>query len=262
MATSLRLKSSTAKRSPMRYFEGWVELVRAPGCGEPYYRFVSLPERDEPQAEIERLSEMLVGYLESLGLEPSRSEPGPTWLAQVVECPRDPELPTKQRARRSELADAWYWYCDSSLALASDPSDEDLLAVRLSDITSTIAPPLPGPTGLASEIEAILWLIRPIVRIPRPADVRQYLLRYPDLTSLLPRMSNRTWQVFRERAQLSLEVYRDPEIEDEYLALYVRQESYGPDIMDMIRAVLGAFHKDLAEKSGWILVTTDFAPPR
>jgi len=102
MATSLRLKSSTAKRSPMRYFEGWVELVRAPGCGEPYYRFVSLPERDEPQAEIERLSEMLVGYLESLGLEPSRSEPGPTWLAQVVEIqsyrqsrePDDLSLPT------------------------------------------------------------------------------------------------------------------------------------------------------------------------
>ena len=67
---------------------------------------------------------------------------------------------------------------------------------------------------------------------------------------------------FGGSAQLSLELYQDPEVEDSYLTLYVRQEPYDADILDQIEDVSRLFDAELATLSGWLLITTDFGAPR
>ena len=100
------------------------------------------------------------------------------------------------------------------------------------------------------------------VRLPQPGEVRDYLLRYPDLTDLLLPVCEATRQRFGSHAQLSLEVYRDPEIEDEYVTLYVRHPEYDKCVMKAIKEIRTAYEAKLAGKSGWFLLTTDFRPPR
>ena len=58
--------------------------------------------------------------------------------------------------------------------------------------------------------------------------------------------------------QLSLEVYHDPEIEDEYLTLYVRQADYDEHVLSTIEDIRAGYEGELAGRSGWLLVTTDF----
>ncbi|HKV40380.1 MAG TPA: hypothetical protein VJX67_14300 [Blastocatellia bacterium] len=66
---------------------------------------------------------------------------------------------------------------------------------------------------------------------------------------------------FKSGTLLSLDLYHDPEIDDQYLVIYVRQPHYEPDILDQIDLVSEVFSEDLAALSGWLLVTTDFRPP-
>jgi hypothetical protein len=96
------------------------------------------------------------------------------------------------------------------------------------------------------------------VRIPRPQEVLAYLDRYPDMLDLVEKASAETEQEFGDDAELSLELYRDPEIDDQYLTLYVRQAAYDKHIMDRIEAVRERYRQALSDKSGWLHVTTDF----
>jgi hypothetical protein len=100
------------------------------------------------------------------------------------------------------------------------------------------------------------------VRIPDREAVGDYLLRHPDMLDLVGHATTAAIERFASDSQLSLELYCDADIEEEYLTVYVRKERYDPDIMDQIDAVAGVFRDSLAGKSGWFLVTTDFFPPR
>jgi hypothetical protein len=118
-------------------------------------------------------------------------------------------------------------------------------------------------TDVTSEIEAALsWLGSEGIVIPQPAAVRDYLLRYPDMADLLPLVCKVARERLGKDTQLSLELYRDPEIDDEYLTLYVRQENYDEHILEMLESVSAEYEEKLTESSGWLLVTTDFRPPR
>lgn len=92
--------------------------------------------------------------------------------------------------------------------------------------------------------------------------VRDYLIEYFDMVDILQEACRSAKNHLGERAQLSLEVYRDPEIKDEYLTLYVRQEHYDEDIMETILKISEEYENELVSKSGWFLVTTDFNPPK
>jgi hypothetical protein len=100
------------------------------------------------------------------------------------------------------------------------------------------------------------------VLVPSPFEVKDYLSRYPELADLVARIAHSAGRRFGEQAQLSLELYRDPEIEDEYITLYVRMVKYEAAIMDMIEKIRDEFAEDLAEMRGWLLLTTDFQLPR
>jgi len=100
------------------------------------------------------------------------------------------------------------------------------------------------------------------VTIPRPAEVREYLVQYPDMIDLVLQVAVSASARFGPPTELSLELYTDPEIDDEYLTLYVRQTSYDEDILDQIEELSVRHERGLHGKSGWLLVTTDFCPPR
>jgi hypothetical protein len=71
----------------------------------------------------------------------------------------------------------------------------------------------------------------------------------------------RTEEIFGHNSQISLELYHDPEIHDEYLTIFVRQEEYEPDIIDKIDAICREYEQGLAGIDGYLLVNTDFQPP-
>lgn len=114
----------------------------------------------------------------------------------------------------------------------------------------------------AVQIEKVLnQLQQDGITIPRPSEVRDYLIRYSDMTDLVLSVCGLTRQQFDSQVQLSLEVYHDPEIEDEYLTLYVRQRNYDEDILGTIEDIYAQYEGKLTGKSGWFLMTTDFRSP-
>ncbi|MGH8065712.1 MAG: hypothetical protein ACRERE_10875 [Candidatus Entotheonellia bacterium] len=117
-------------------------------------------------------------------------------------------------------------------------------------------------TAITSQLETFLnWLLDQGVLIPQPSEVRNYLLRYFDLTRILRSTCKLAIEWFVRPSQLSLEVYRDPEIEDRYLTLYIRQPQYNEDILERIEKLRAEYEMDLTDSPGWFLVTTDFRPP-
>lgn len=116
---------------------------------------------------------------------------------------------------------------------------------------------------LTYQIEKALFLLSSRkFNFPQPNEVRDYLLRYPDMTDLALSVCAAVSARFGAYAQLSLEVYHDPEIEDEYLTLYVRQQDYAENLLDGLEEISEEYEEELAERTGWLLVTTDFGPPR
>jgi len=117
--------------------------------------------------------------------------------------------------------------------------------------------------GLTTRVEGVLHtLLEQGVRLSSPASIRRYLLEHPDMIDLLAVVGKAASDRFRGRAQLCLDLYQDPEVDDTHLTLYVRQEPYDPDILDQIEDVSRLFDAELATLSGWLLITTDFDAPR
>jgi len=116
---------------------------------------------------------------------------------------------------------------------------------------------------VTSEIEDLLSRVQSaVVTVPDPAKVADYLLAHLDMGGVLLSACGAACKSFGPDMQLSLEVYRDPEIDDEYLTLYVRPKKYDSTLLDRIDTVRAEYQGNLADKSGWFLVTTDFQPPR
>ena len=120
-----------------------------------------------------------------------------------------------------------------------------------------------GNVGVTSNPKDVLQdLLRQGVIIPCLPKVQGYLDRYSELCDILQAASKNVRERFDENAQLSLELYRDPEIEDEHLTLYVRQERYDSGIVDALNGIAASFDDQLSHTPGWFLITTDFQPPR
>lgn len=91
--------------------------------------------------------------------------------------------------------------------------------------------------------------------------VRDYLLTHSDMVSLISSVSSSVLHAFNGNASFSFELYVDPEIDDEYLTLYIRQKSYDDSLMQTIDKLTARYQQAIAMVSGWLLITTDFAPP-
>ena len=112
-------------------------------------------------------------------------------------------------------------------------------------------------------IETMLEYLASIqVIVPNPEEVCDYLSRYPDIIELVMLACEETRNRFSLTTQLSIERYSDPEIDDEYLTLYVRQKEYDESIMDVIEEIWSTYDDELSTKQGDFFVTTDFDFPR
>ncbi|HWE95342.1 MAG TPA: hypothetical protein VG269_15350 [Tepidisphaeraceae bacterium] len=98
------------------------------------------------------------------------------------------------------------------------------------------------------------------VRIPSRNAVYEYLGEFPDLVDAVVPICEEMRRQFPLPVGLSLEVYQDPEIDERYLALYIRAENYGREFLDRIEA---AGEKSLTPVThgGRLDITTDFQPP-
>lgn len=100
------------------------------------------------------------------------------------------------------------------------------------------------------------------VAVPNPVEVQACLDTCPDIAELLPLICEQARKEFGAEVELSLELYRDPETQDGYLTLYIRQPQYEADIIERIDWVMDKFADQLDQTSGYVLLTTDFRPPR
>ena len=112
----------------------------------------------------------------------------------------------------------------------------------------------------AATVDALLEGVGKDALLTNTPRIREYLLQFVDLAEVVSHAVEAAKQHFPE-AQLVLEVYRDPEIDDEYLALYVRLSRYDDTVMERIAAAEAEYLDRLAGKSGWIQFTTDFRTP-
>jgi len=111
--------------------------------------------------------------------------------------------------------------------------------------------------SIVIEIESVLELLAENVRLHDSNRIREYLLRFTEIIDVVPRAVDAARRHFPE-AQLIMEVYEDPEIEDCYLVLYVRLKQYDDSIVERLERAEAEFLDHLADKEGWLQLTTDF----
>jgi len=99
------------------------------------------------------------------------------------------------------------------------------------------------------------------VLLARPDEIDAYLQEHPTIGALLPAICMKAREAFGPAAELAIRLYHDPEIDDCYLTVYVRQNSYEPGILERIDAILSEFASELEDASGFLLLTTDFRRP-
>jgi len=95
------------------------------------------------------------------------------------------------------------------------------------------------------------------ISLPNPAEIRAYWLRFPDMIEATLYIAELVKQNFPQ-AILKLEIYKDPEIPDEYLLLKIREKQQEINILEKIEEVEEKFAEVLVTKKGWLLLTPDF----
>ena len=134
-----------------------------------------------------------------------------------------------------------------------------LIQERWEAFVTVVKPQETEETGaIVAEIHALLRELQEFgVRVQGEDEVLEYLYEFPDLLDVIPKALTATRKQF-PNAQFSLQVYQDPEIDDKYLALYVRLKRYDDFIIERIEAAEAEFIGLLANKKGWLQLTTDF----
>lgn len=118
-------------------------------------------------------------------------------------------------------------------------------------------------SDISSEIEIVLkWMTDNGISVKNPSEVRRYLCDHSDMTLRLPVFAKSVLNSFGVEFQKSLELYRSMESNDEHLVIYVRTSNYPEDMLDRIHAIVKEREEDLCKLSGWLLITTDFQPPK
>ena len=101
------------------------------------------------------------------------------------------------------------------------------------------------------------------ILVRRTDVVAGYLAAHPDLTELVGEVAAALVEEFRgERSEIEPPLYQDPEIEDQYLAYYVRVPRYDDSLLPRIRAVSEKVDNRFPLGPNWVHVTTDSRPMR
>ncbi|HEY6331568.1 MAG TPA: hypothetical protein VI756_19745 [Blastocatellia bacterium] len=116
--------------------------------------------------------------------------------------------------------------------------------------------------GQATEESAVDAARSVGIRIPDIHAVRSYIADHPDMASLIERMALDAYSALGSEADLSLEVYRDSEVDDHYLTLYVRKPELSAADLETIDRFSEEFAQPIVTASVWVIVLPDYRPSR
>jgi len=117
------------------------------------------------------------------------------------------------------------------------------------------------PISVVIAIEMLMeWLLARKVRLENHHSIREYLLRFTELLDVIQQTVDAAKKHVPD-AQLVMDVYQDPEIDDCYLALYIRLKHYDDSVVERLEKAEAEFLNQLVHKRGWIQLTTDFREP-
>lgn len=116
-------------------------------------------------------------------------------------------------------------------------------------------------TSVREEVSAFLGALGDLKVIVRSwEEVESYFLRFPGLVDIVE-LAVQAVQKHIQDAQMILDHYRDPEIDDEYLVLCVRASEYDESFLKRLAAAEAEFLEHLNRQQGWLQLTTDFGNP-
>jgi hypothetical protein len=84
----------------------------------------------------------------------------------------------------------------------------------------------------------------PQVRVKNPDEVKKYLRKFSDVVDIVPKVMDVAKKHFPE-AQLVFTLYKDPEINDRHLVVYIRMKKYDELFMEKVRESRGEYREDL-----------------
>lgn len=115
------------------------------------------------------------------------------------------------------------------------------------------------PVGSMQGIEASLTQLRDLgIALSGTSEIRDYLSEHPDLLEPLQATAVIAGDRFPAGTQFSLSVYHDPEIDDEYLAIYARPPELGLSMRATFDDVARRRAPLLRGRSGRVLVLPDY----
>lgn len=103
------------------------------------------------------------------------------------------------------------------------------------------------------------WLHQINVEVVRPEEVWDYLSRNLDTQRATRAAVVKAQALVPGRIRLHLEVYSDPEADDQYLSLLIRADDYPSTFHQLLDEVQEAVLLALPPQAGWLVVSTDFA---
>ncbi len=118
-----------------------------------------------------------------------------------------------------------------------------------------------SPLDTGKVDRALVSFLQDGLRIPHYGNVRRYLSRYPELLAIIAQMHQHAKRELGKRSYFYLDVYQDPEIDDHYLTLNIRQTMYDDAIVETIDRIAAAYDDEIGHSHGWLLITTDFQHP-
>jgi len=178
----------------------------------------------------------------------------------------------------SRLAEAasltWSHLLEREAYVLSDPRDpanpavddqlRAVLASRARALAGFFAPVAQVPQAVRHRLAAdacLASLGTMGVSTPDPHAVLDFLTRHPDLIEPVLAIGAEAMRQARSWDTWSIAPYRDPEVDSEYLTLWLRRTDYTDDTLAIVEAIGDLAEARLAGRSGWMLVSTDFRPP-
>jgi pyridoxal/pyridoxine/pyridoxamine kinase len=113
---------------------------------------------------------------------------------------------------------------------------------------------------MKTKIYELLQNLSKDIKINNIDAICDYLIKFPDIIDIIPKAVNSA-RKYLPNAQIVLDFYIDPEIDDDHPIIYVRAEKYDDNFMELLEKAQKEFLNDLIGKKGWILLTTDFGKP-
>lgn len=138
-----------------------------------------------------------------------------------------------------------------------------IISTKFPDIEMYVKQSERGDISLNSQITRLMSGIKEAgIFMSNNWEVISFLRQHPDMINAVKNIYKSAKDTFGKEHELSLEVYHDPEEEDDHLVLYVRRAAYSDGFMEGIRTFRRQFHASMKPLSGRIHITTDYQSPK